>query len=84
MLPTGVEPVTLGLLDPRSNRLSYESYTPEETATETWRYARLESKIVLEVGFEPTKLAHENLSLTPLTNSGTPAPWEKAPHANGE
>jgi hypothetical protein len=25
MLPTGVEPVTLGLLDPRSNRLSYES-----------------------------------------------------------
>ena len=26
VLPTGVEPVTLGLLDPRSNRLSYESY----------------------------------------------------------
>ena len=27
VLPTGVEPVTLGLLDPRSNRLSYESLT---------------------------------------------------------
>jgi hypothetical protein len=26
VLPTGVEPVTLGLLDPRSNRLSYESH----------------------------------------------------------
>ena len=25
MLVTGVEPVTLGLLDPRSNRLSYTS-----------------------------------------------------------
>ena len=26
MLPAGIEPATLGLLDPRSNQLSYESY----------------------------------------------------------
>lgn len=69
MLPTGVEPVTLGLLDPRSNRLSYESTSKLQRSSKSGT-ANSKTKVP-EVGFEPTKLAYEILSLTPLTNLGT-------------